>query len=597
MKLQNKNTEEQISRIKAQLQQEIEEHQKAVEEIKHVNVQLEAALEKANLMAQEAIVANQIKSEFLANMSHEIRTPMNAIIGFSDLLAEENLTDQQLQYARIIKESALGLLGIINDILDYSKIEAEKLSITIEPTALNEIIAPIRSMLLLNAKNKDLDVAVIEKTNLPTAISTDNVRLRQCLTNLIGNAVKFTEKGHIHLNIGTEQIDSEPFIRFAVEDTGIGIAPDKQQYIFDAFSQAEHSTDRKYGGTGLGLAITKRLTEMLGGKIELQSTPGKGSVFSLLLPLSPCEEKTVDQIIPKEQKIPQTTSNADFKKLNAKVLVAEDNKSNQLLIRQVLKKMGIKAVVVNDGKEALAKAKEEDFDIILTDIQMPNMDGYQLVKRLRKTGCDLPIVALTANAAKADERKCIELGCNGYISKPVDKNRLYEMIVQLTGCDVYNSSEKTDTVNKSKTASDTTVRADLAQTYDANTADDDGCEIVCWQSIKSVCSDEDILCEIAALILEDDPNTMATIEKAVAAKDFADIRLYAHKLKGSAMTIGANKLKDACYRLECAGKDKTADVIEKLFEEVKTEFEKLVSFRAQPGWITKVKQQEQNVKL
>jgi len=386
------------------------------------------AEEKLKRAQREAESANEAKSQFLANMSHEIRTPMNAVIGFCDLLRDEGLSEKQKEYLDIIRSSSRNLLQLINDILDFSKIEAGKLEVETIDCSIRKILAAVESMMRPAATAKGLEFFVKEERGLPAVIRSDPVRLRQCLINLVNNAIKFTERGHVYLKVSRENRGGEPYIRFAIEDTGIGISPDKQEAIFESFTQADGSTSRKFGGSGLGLAITKRLAELLGGTLTLTSKVGEGSVFALSIPagvdmdaeptLEECDKVSAED---EAQELEQ-------RKYSGRLLVAEDVPTNQMLIRLLLEKMGFEVTIVEDGAEAVARVLDENFDLILMDIQMPNMNGYEATKTLRKKGVTTPIVALTANAMKGDDKKCLAAGCNDYLGKPIDRKELYAII-------------------------------------------------------------------------------------------------------------------------------------------------------------------------
>lgn len=431
--------QEMDERIKAQV--ELMKHRDHLEEIvnertgelKNANHQLELAVEKANLMANQADQANKTKSEFLANMSHEIRTPMNAIIGFSELLAEEELTAQQQTFLNTILNSGRSLLQLINDILDFSKIEAGRLQTEIIQCNMHKFLGDIDSFLRPIAAEKGLDFNILQCGDLPAVFYTDPVRVRQCLVNLVGNAIKFTEKGHVYINISTERHDREDYVRFDVEDTGIGIPEDKQSRIFEAFTQADGSTTRKFGGTGLGLSITKQLTALLGGKIFVKSKVGEGTVFTILLPaginledIETINYNIMDTLIEDEKA--HKPKQKDDVTYSAKILVAEDAIANQSLIRILLERLGHKVVIVENGEQVIAAIEKEPFDLILMDMMMPVMNGYDAAKKLRAAGCSLPIIALTANAMKDDDKKCFEAGCDQYISKPIDRKRLMELL-------------------------------------------------------------------------------------------------------------------------------------------------------------------------
>ncbi|MHC4721255.1 MAG: ATP-binding protein, partial [Planctomycetota bacterium] len=398
----------------------MEQAQDAKTETEQVNKQLQLSIERANVMARQACLASQSKSDFLANVSHEIRTPMNAVIGFSDLLAEENLTDEQRAHVETIRQAAQDLLKLIGDILDFSKIEAGKLDTEIIDCSLGEILAGIESFMRPGATNKGLKFEIIQQTKLPATISTDPTRLRQCLINLVNNAVKFTEKGHVHLNVSVSGSKDEQQLRFDVEDTGIGIEADKLEHIFESFSQADAGTTRKFGGTGLGLAITKKLSELLGGSICVQSKPAKGSVFSLNIPLAgDIENQPLLTDYCLDNYLPGRCDTTQQQKLSGRVLVAEDDKTNQTLINLLLEKLALDITTVHDGAQAIEKATWGNFDLILMDMQMPNVNGFEATHSLRQKGISAPIIALTAYAMAQDAEKCKEAGCDDYLPKPV----------------------------------------------------------------------------------------------------------------------------------------------------------------------------------
>jgi PAS domain S-box-containing protein len=388
--------------------------------------QAEKMLVEAKTQAEASSTA---KSHFLANMSHEIRTPMNAIMGYSDLLAEEGLTDEQADYVNIICNSGKHLLQVIDDILDFSKIEAGKLDIEKHDCSLKELLAVIESMIAPLTAEKNLEFEISKGSNLPANIQTDMARLQQCLINIANNAVKFTKEGHVHLNVSLEDKNDQSYIRFDIEDTGIGIPEERQHAIFDSFTQADGSTSRKYGGTGLGLTITRQLAELLGGELTLTSQEGEGSTFSIVIPtgLDVTKQPLLDRCsiedhanIDKEQK--------DHPEFSGRVLVAEDVRTNQMLIKILLERMGMDVTIAADGEQALQMALAEKFDLILMDIHMPRMDGYKATDALRKEGIKTPIVALTANAMKGDEKKCIDAGCDDYLAKPINRNELLEKL-------------------------------------------------------------------------------------------------------------------------------------------------------------------------
>ncbi len=383
--------------------------------------------EQDRLQRKVAEASAQAKTQFLANMSHEIRTPLTAIIGYSESMQDDTLQpDERDNAIDTVIKSGKHLLELINDILDHSKIDANKLEVEVLPISLVELLSEIKSYFHIRAQEKGLEFNVQYDFPLPDKISTDPTRLKQILINLCGNALKFTERGSIRVNVRCDRDNEMLYLR--VVDTGIGLKPEHMSRLFDPFAQADASTARQYGGTGLGLNISKRLAELLGGTIRATSTYGQGSEFEVSVATGPLTSVTFIQDGSELNRSHVAMQTVKAPKLRGRILYAEDNEVNRKLIEMLVRKTGADIKVVINGAEALKAATTEAFDLILMDIQMPVMDGRDATLALRKSGNNVPIVALTANIMAEDIRDYKDAGCNDCLAKPVDKHRFYDTL-------------------------------------------------------------------------------------------------------------------------------------------------------------------------
>lgn len=468
---------------------------------------------------QKVKASASVKENFLANMSHEIRTPLNAVLGFANILRNTNLDEEQREYVEVIQSSGDNLLSIVNDILDLSKIEAGMLRIDETPFKVADIMSVVEAMLKPRAEEKGLQLIVNIDSDIPEFVSGDAVRLTQILVNLVTNAIKFTEDGGVYLRATAVKRNGEVVtIEFLVRDTGIGIPEEKQAHIFDRFEQAEASTTRRFGGTGLGLSIVKNLVELQKGTIVLFSQQGVGSSFTIELPY----KITTDHVIKTELK--KTSLNLTNMKTESKILIAEDNPMNQRLIKHLMKNWNFNFDLVFNGSQALEALKKQHYDLVLMDIQMPDMDGYTSTSHIRsELKSRIPIIAMTAHAMEGEKEKCIKAGMNDYCSKPINEEKLFEMIQKYL---VLKDESSLTQNNIAKEKAD----EKLAKVIDLNVVD------------RYSKGDVEFRKELMQEFIDTVPEAIDSLETAIRQGNYSRIKEIAHDMKTTIHVVGLTVL-------------------------------------------------------
>ncbi len=552
-----------------------------------VVILLSFVYEKFREVSQQALVeakkvaeaANIAKSEFLANMSHEIRTPMNGVLGMNELLLGTDLSIGQQRFVKNIQSSGELLLEIINNILDFSKIEAGKLELETVPFNLQLLVEDVVQMLASHADAKGVKLTVVIPEETSLSLNGDPTRLRQILTNLIGNAIKFTEKGEIVVRASTiQQASHHVMLQISVRDTGIGISPEVRQQLFKPFSQADSSTTRTYGGTGLGLAISSELVLRMGGELKCESEPGKGSHFFFAVRLETVSEKG------SKKHHPDFSTNrynilADNQQLDMHVLVAEDNETNQEVAIGMLQKIGCKVTIAATGEEAVEAVSKESYDMIFMDCQMPVMDGYQAAAAIRlmekKEGSvkSVPIIALTANALEGDRERCLSAGMDDYISKPFNQDKILKIFQKLFGEKKLSESLKDESTQKMTTEKEGAQQ--LSNDYPAQ-ENKVGIPVI-DQSVLNSLRDlqmpgkPDILKRVISAYLSSTAPLLVTLKEAYSAKDIEGTQNLAHTLKSSSANVGAIKLSELCKELEMACRNNTLENAALLISSIESE--------------------------
>ncbi len=535
-------------------------HRRAEAELKRHRDQLQIGVEERSAALKLAREAAEAKSVFLANMSHEIRTPINAVLGFSDLCLRLDLPERARGYVEKTHSAALSLLGIINDILDFSKIEAGRLEVESIPFRLSDVLHGIASLFSLKAREKDVELVIGAHPNVSDRLLGDPLRLGQVLTNLVGNALKFTERGKVDLTVESltrdEKREESVTLRFVVHDSGVGMTSEQQARLFMPFVQADGSTTRKYGGTGLGLAISKQLVERMGGTIAVESAAGKGSTFSVTLPFR--EDRREADRLPAHTPLAATRQPAPDL-AGVSILLADDNEFNRQVGSELIGISGATVTAVDDGAAAVAAVEIGNYDLVLMDLQMPVMDGYSAASQIRERWPDLPVIALTAHALVEERERVLGAGMNDIVTKPILPNVLYAALLKWLPKSRQGKLGRLAAKGAIPPVPEKGLPAVMPTCAPAPACAVPGEIFDLSIALSRVHGDQQMLGRFLRLFREHNAGALTDINAALEQQDWPTARRLVHALKGVAGTVGLIDLQSAAARMEATLSDIAPD--------------------------------------
>lgn len=557
---------------------ELEHIRKQVLELQTSLAGLRAENVRLRKLTRQSEAANKAKSDFLAMISHEIRTPLNGVIGLTELLLDTVLDPRQKNFASLILASARNLLTLINSLLDFSKIEAEMMELDIAEFDLRILIKELMTLYGVAGQKKNVRVQAEIDSLVAQRYLGDSYRIRQILLNLVGNAIKFTESGAVVVRVRSFQADGgRETLRMEVRDNGPGIPPDKLDRLFKPFSQVDSSSTRRYGGTGLGLSICQKLVELMGGTIGVESSPGQGSTFWFTLPLpvvARAHAHGPETIIPdaQGQQEPLAVVEAEHAEQESGVLIliVEDDEINQFVLKMILQTAGARVRIARNGREAIEMAREEQFDLIIMDCQMPVMDGFESTRRIHAQAVELgrkrpQVVALTADATPATRQRCKEVGMNDYLVKPVDFGKLQGVLDNwLPGSGLKVASARHEAGGREAEQVQPATRAASVK--------------IDTRILAKLRQNMGNINPVIRVFVDSLPRRLHQLEEAADRLDFELVRRMAHTLKGSSSQFGAVCLAELCHRVESMAKNNKLEEIGPLLAEIREEAGTLTDF-------------------